>query len=126
MARTPRLPHKRTIPKGHASLLFALLTFLIIAPAQAQVTRFDGLRGCERLAAVQFKKRNPSFRRFRIDRTNVAVDRYNAMIGNQFVMLIYSGKANYEAGTGRKSVHFICLHGGIGQGPLFVYTIGDQ
>ena len=112
--------------KASAGFLAALLIFLLVPPTQAQVTRFDGLRGCERLAAVQFKKRNPSFRRFRIDRTNVTVDRHNAMVGNQFVMLVYSGKASYDAGAGRKSVHFICLHGGIGQGPLFVYTISDQ
>ena len=107
------------------TLLGAALAVLLAPAADAQMSRFDGLRGCERHAAVQFKRRNPAFRRFRIDRPSVAVDRYAGMVGNKFVATIYSGKAGYDAGTGGKTVRFICLHGGIGKGPLFVYTLAD-
>jgi len=31
----------------------------------------------------------------------------------------------YEAAAGPKTVSFICLHGGSGRGPVFVYTLGD-
>jgi len=105
--------------------LAVLLTILVAAPVHAQSSRFDGLRGCERYGAVQFKRHHPTFRRFRIDRSGVAVERYAAMVGNQYVATIYSGKATYDGGGGAKSVRFICLHAGIGKGPLFVYTLSD-
>jgi hypothetical protein len=103
----------------------AVLTLLIAAPVHAQTSKFDGVRGCERLGAVQFKRHNPAFRRFRIERTGVTVDRYARMVGNQFVATVYSGKAAYDDGRGSKPVRFLCLHGGIGKGPLFVYTLAD-
>jgi hypothetical protein len=106
-------------------LLAALLAVLLAAPAHAQTSKFDGLRGCERIAAVQFKRHNPAFRRFRIERPAVRVDRYAAMVGNQYVATVYSGKAAYDDGRGAKLVRFVCLHGGIGRGPLFVYTLPD-
>ena len=106
-------------------LIGALLGSLMVFPVDAQLSKFDALRGCERIAAVQFKRRNQAFRRFRIDRQSVSTDRYAAMIGNQFVATIYSGRAAYDGGTGTRTVRFLCLHGGIGRGPLFVYTIAD-
>ena len=45
-------------------------------------TRFDGIRDCERLAAVQFKRHNPAFRRFTVDRSKVTVDRFSDRVGN--------------------------------------------
>ena len=105
--------------------LAIFLAALAIAPAQAQTSKFDGLRGCERYGAVQFKRRDPAFRRFRIERTSVTADRYARMVGNQYVATIYSGKAAYDGGSGTKLVRFVCLHGGIGKGPLFVYTLAD-
>jgi hypothetical protein len=106
-------------------LLGAALAVLLASGAQAQTSKFDGLRGCERIGAVQFKRHNPAFRRFRIERAGVAVDRYAAMVGNQYVATIYSGKASYDGGSGAKPVRFVCLHGGIGRGPLLVYTLAD-
>jgi hypothetical protein len=105
--------------------LAVLLVVLLAAPAQAQPSRFDGLRGCERMAAVQFKRHNPAFRRFRIERTGVAIDRYAGMVGNQYVAAVYSGMAIYDGGSGTRPVRFVCLHGGIGKGPLFIYTLPD-
>jgi len=46
------------------------------AAAPRAKTRFDGIRDCERLAAVQFKRHDPAFRRFSIDRANVDDDKY--------------------------------------------------
>ena len=104
----------------------ALLGSMLAAPAVlAQRTTFDGLVGCERYAAVEFKRRNPAFRRFVIDRASVAVDRFADKIGNQFVATIYHGRASYDAGSGAKIVHFLCLHGGSERGPLFVYALSD-
>jgi hypothetical protein len=71
-------------------------------------TRFDGIRDCERLAAVQFKRHNAAFRRFTIDRSRVTV---------------YHGRATYDAGKGPDTTRFICLQGGTEA--LFVYTLPD-
>ena len=102
-----------------------LLIGLLLAgpPASAQRTTFDGLIGCERYAAVEFKRRNPAFRRFVIDRASVAVDRFADRVGSQFVSTIYHGRASYDAGSGTKIVRFLCLHGGVERGPLFVYAL---
>jgi hypothetical protein len=105
--------------------LALLPALLLAAPAHAQMSKFDGLRGCERYGAVQFKRHNPAFRRFRIDRTSVARDRYAGKVGNQYVAAVYSGKASYDDGSGVRFVRFLCLHGGIGTGPLFVYTLAE-
>jgi hypothetical protein len=102
----------------------ALLGLLLTAPAViAQRTTFDGLLGCERYAAVEFKRRNPAFRRFVIDRASVVVDRFADKVGSQFVATIYHGRASYDVGSGAKVVRFICLHGGVERGPLFVYAL---
>ena len=106
------------------AVAIALLGVLLAVPAVlAQRTTFDGLLGCERYAAVEFKRRNPAFRRFIIDRASVAVDRFADRVGNQFVATIYHGRASYDAGSGAKIVRFICLHGGVERGPLFVYAL---
>lgn len=34
------------------------------------------------------------------------------MLGNQYVVTIYSGSATYDAGAGARKVTFICLHAG--------------
>jgi len=102
----------------------ALLGLLLATPAAiAQRTTFDGLVGCERYAAVEFKRRNPAFRRFVIDRASVTVDRFADKIGSQFVSTIYHDRASYDSGNGAKSVRFLCLHGGVERGPLFVYAL---
>ena len=102
----------------------ALLGLLLAAPASlAQRTTFEGLIGCERYAAVEFKRRNPAFRRFVIDRASVVVDRFADKVGNQFVATVYHGRASYDAGAGTRIVRFLCLHGGAERGPLFVYAL---
>ena len=103
--------------------LFAAL--LWAPPAQAQRTKFDGLRQCERHAALKFRRHNPQFRRFMIDRSNVDEDKYADQVGTQFVSTIYHGKGTYEAGSGPKPVRFICLHGGYRRGAVFVYTLAE-
>ena len=107
------------------AIAIVLLIGLLLAgpPAGAQRTTFDGLIGCERYGAVEFKRRNPAFRRFVIDRASVAVDRFADRVGSQFVSTIYHGRASYDAGSGTKIVRFLCLHGGVERGPLFVYAL---
>ena len=99
------------------------LAALIPLNAHAQRTRFDAVNGCERYAAVKFKRHDPLFRRFVIDRATVEADRFADKAGNQFVSMVFHGKALYEAAEGPKTVSFICLHGGAGRGPVFVYTL---
>jgi hypothetical protein len=53
----------------------------------------------------------------------VITDRFADKVGSQFVSTIYYGKALYEAGSGATTVPFICLHAGVGRGPVFVYTL---
>jgi hypothetical protein len=88
-------------------------------------THFDAIHDCERLGAVQFRRHDPAFRRFTIDRAKVAVDRYADKVGTVFVSTIYHGMATYEAGKGPRKTGFICLHGGVGRNALFVYALLD-
>jgi hypothetical protein len=106
-----------------ACVLLAALFFS--SPASAQRNKFDGLRQCERHASAQFRKVNPQFRRFVIDRSSVSEDKHAAPIGLQFVSTVYHGKAMLDNGNGEKTVRFICLHAGYKRGPLFVYTMAE-
>jgi hypothetical protein len=105
-----------------AGALLLALTLQAAAAPRAK-TRFDGIRDCERLAAVQFKRHNAAFRRFIIDRANVDDDKYADSVGTTFVSTIYHGKATYEAAKGPQQTRFICMHGGGGRGAVFVYTL---
>jgi hypothetical protein len=105
------------------ALLLGSMLAAAAPAALAQRTTSDGLLGCERYAAAEFKRRNPAFRRFVIDRASVVVDRFADKVGSQFVATIYYGRAAYDAGGGAKIVRFLCLHGGVERGPLFVYAL---
>jgi len=88
---------------GLKPLLTGALLLAVTLPATAAPrakTRFDGIRDCERLAAVQFKRHNPAFRRFVIDRAKVEDDKYADSVGTTFVSTIYHGRATYEAAKG--------------------------
>ena len=113
---------------GVRTLLCGVLVLALAAQASAAPrvkTRFDGIRDCERLGAVQFKRHNPAFRRFVIDRSAVEGDKYADQVGPIFVSTIYHGKASYDAGKGAKTTRFVCLHGGSGRNAVFVYTLPD-
>lgn len=103
--------------------LVALLAALSLAPAIAQKSTEDGLRDCEKLAAVKFKQENPAFKRFEIARAGVEEDKFADKVGSQFVSTVYHGKAVYQADGAAADVRFICLHGGLGKGAVFVYTL---
>ena len=103
----------------------ALTAMPFARPALAQKSRFDALLACERHAVLQFRRQNPAFRRFIIDRAHVDMDKFGDKVGSQFVSSIYHGKALYEAAAGPKTVRFLCLHAGIGRGPVFVYALSD-
>lgn len=98
---------------------------LVPLNVQAQRTRFDAVNGCERYAAVKFKRHDPAFRRFVIDRATVEADKFADKAGNQFISMVFHGKALYEAAEGPRTVSFICLHGGAGRGAVFVYTLAQ-
>jgi hypothetical protein len=97
---------------------------LCAAPAAlAQKSTEDGLRDCEKLAAVKFKQENPAFKKFAIERADVEEDKFADKVGSQFVSTVYHGKAIYQAGGEPGNVRFICLHGGLRKGAVFVYTL---
>lgn len=110
---------------GAALMLAAAATMLGATEAPAQRTRYEALAGCERYAVLKFKRHDPAFRRFLIDRSTVSADKFADKVGSQFVSTVYHGKALYEAAAGPKTVRFVCLHGGTGRGAVFVYTLGE-
>jgi hypothetical protein len=102
----------------------ALLCAFCTAPAAlAQKSTEDGLRDCAKLAAVKFKRENPAFKKFAIERADVEEDKFADKIGTQFVSTVYHGNAVYQSGGAPDNVRFICLHGGLGKGAVFVYTL---
>ncbi len=101
----------------------AALCALAAVPALAQKSTEDGLKDCEKLAAVKFKQENSAFKKFTITRTDVEEDKFADKVGTQFVSTVYHGKAVYQAGGEPADVRFICLHGGLGKGAVFVYTM---
>jgi hypothetical protein len=101
----------------------ALLCALCAAPALAQKSTEDGLRDCEKLAAMKFKQENPAFKTFAIDRANIEEDKFADKVGTQFVSTVYHGKAILQDTGAPQDVRFICLHGGLGKGAVFVYTL---
>jgi hypothetical protein len=103
--------------------LAAALCALAAAPALAQKSTEDGLRDCEKLAAIKFKQENSAFKKFEIARAGVEEDKFADKVGTQFVSTVYHGKATYQAGGEPAEVRFICLHGGLNKGAVFVYTL---
>ena len=51
------------MPKPKVLLTAALALVALVAPADAarRATRFDGIRDCERAAAILFKRHDPAF-----------------------------------------------------------------
>lgn len=104
--------------------LAATLCVLSAAPsALSQKSTADGLRDCEKLAAVKFKRENSAFKKFEIDRTGVEEDKFADKVGTQSVSTVYHGNAVYQSSGEPDTVRFICLHGGLGNGAVFVYTL---
>ncbi len=99
------------------------LCALAAAPAWAQKSTEDGLRDCEKLAAIKFKQENSAFKKFAIARADVEEDKFADKVGTQVVSTVYHGKATYQAGGEPADVRFICLHAGLGKGAVFVYTL---
>lgn len=91
--------------------------------ALAQQSTEGGLSDCAKLAAVKFKRDNPAFKRFAITHADVEEDKFADKVGSQFVSTVYHGPATYQANGEAQSVRFICLHGGVGKGAVFVYTL---
>ncbi len=94
-----------------------------VPAALAQKSTADGLSDCEKLAAIKFKQENPAFKKFAIERRDVEEDKFADKVGTQFVSTVYHGQATYQAADAPASVRFICLHGGVGKGAVFVYTL---
>ncbi len=110
-----------------SGIVAVLLVDIVPADAAARNnrTRFERIRDCEHIGRQQFMRRDPTFRRFVIDRAHFRADPYGAHIGNRFVATVYSGRATYESAFGTRTTRFICLHGGIGRRALHVFRIQD-
>ena len=91
--------------------------------ALAQQSTAAGLSDCEKLAAVKFRQENSAFKKFAIDRADAEEDKFSEKVGTQFVSTVYHGKATYQAAGEAASVRFICLHGGVDKGAVFVYVL---
>jgi len=104
-------------------LAAAAACVLAAVPALAQKSTEDGLRDCEKLAAVKFRQENPAFKKFAIARTDVEEDKFADKVGSQFVSTVYHGKAIYQSSGEPAEVRFICLHAGLGKGAVFIYTL---
>ena len=88
--------------------LVAALCALAAAPsAFAQKSTEDGLRDCEKLAAVKFKDENPAFKKFEIVRADVEEDKFADKVGTQFVSTVYHGKRSL---SGRRRAGRCPLH----------------
>jgi hypothetical protein len=105
------------------ALAVAVCAACVAPAALAQKSTADGLRDCEKLAAIKFKRDNPAFRRFAIDRAEVEEDKFTDKVGTQFVSTVYHGKASLQDNGEAQNVRFICLHAGVGKGAVFVYTL---
>lgn len=105
------------------ALAVALCAACAAPAAFAQRSTEDGLKDCEKLAAVRFKQENSLFKKFAIDRADVEEDKYAGNVGAQFVSTIYHGKAIYQAAGEPAEVGFICLHAGVDKGAVFVYVL---
>ena len=68
-----------------ALLLGGLAAVFVSAPAEAQRTRSTDCGNASAMPACKFRRHNPQFRRFLIDRATVETDRYADQIGTQFV-----------------------------------------
>lgn len=101
----------------------AALCALAAVPALAQKSTEDGLKDCEKLATIKFKQENPAFKKFVIARADVEEDKFVDKVGTQFVSTVYHGRAMYQSSGEPADVRFICLHGGLGKGAVFVYTM---
>jgi hypothetical protein len=58
-----------------------------------------------------------------IDRASIEVDKYAAKVGTLFVATVYHGKTMLHETGAPQNVRFICLHGGLGKGAVFFYTL---
>jgi hypothetical protein len=105
------------------ALAATIVVLCAVPPALAQKSTEDGLHDCEKLAAIKFKQDNPAFKRFEIERAGVEEDKFSDKVGTQFVSTVYHGKAIYQSSGEAETVRFICLHGGLNKGAVFVYTL---
>jgi hypothetical protein len=106
-----------------AALAVLLCVLFVTPPALAQKSTEDGLRDCEKLAAIKFKQENSAFKKFAIERAGVNEDVYSDKVGTQPVTTVYHGNALYQAGGEPANARFICLHAGLGKGAVFVYIM---
>jgi hypothetical protein len=106
--------------------LLVLIGALATPASAQQASNYRKLMECSHQAAIQFKRHDPSFRRFIIDRGSVVEDRYNGNVGNQYVSTVFHGTAIYDSSFGGpKRRPFVCLHAGFGKGAVFVYALPE-
>ena len=97
----------------------ALLLALAALPAAA-----DEVSECESRAAFDFSKESRGSR-LRIDRDALNFDKAEVNAGKEFVSSVLHGPAMLETSAESTRVRFICIYGGTGVGPLFVWVLPD-
>jgi hypothetical protein len=103
----------------------ALLALATLLPLATPFPAFaDEVSECESLAAFDFPKESRNSR-LHIDRAAVNVDKAEVKAGKEYVSSVLHGPATLEASSGSTRVRFVCLYGGVGVGPLFVWLLPD-
>ncbi len=84
----------------------------------------DEVSECESRAAFDLSRETRGSR-LRIDRDAVNIDKAEMKAGKEYVSSVIHGPAMLQTSDGSTRVRFVCLFGGVGVGPLFVWILPD-
>ncbi len=104
--------------------LLALVALPALLALAALPAAADEVSECESLAAFDFPKEARASR-LHIDRAAVIFDKAEVKAGKEYVSAVLHGPATLESAAGSKRVRFVCLYGGTGAGPIFVWLLPD-
>lgn len=103
--------------RGWAAAL--ALAALLAGPAAADAIDECSTFGDAELAAEGVKGH------VEIDKDKIYFDKAEVNVGSQFVSSVLHGEARLFYEGGDRPVRFLCLHGGIGVGPLFFWILPE-
>jgi hypothetical protein len=102
-----------------APAIAACLAGLIASPAFAA----GELDECREFGMKEFAN-TPGFKSLQLnDNGLLFVDKFEASVGSQFVSSVIHGEGRLVLDSGSSAIRFICLHAGMGKGPVFFYLL---